>query len=296
MSRAVVEKMENMDDFLAYAVERQRILERRRAGQPWPWTDWPVLQKYRFCNIYREDDRTTIWFRENIREPLRNDPKVLLATVAFRWFNRIETGERIKDILVEEGWNRAKVRERLQGVQPICTGAFMIKSPAKKNKLEGLCDCIDAVAADAEHLVARIEPGETTLEDVWDRLREYPFLGNFMAYEVVTDLRHTYLLDQAPDINTWACPGPGAARGLGRVIDGNPAGYNYYSAKDQMEMILLMRHLLAYVNEKWPEPWPRWEMREVEHTLCEYDKFKRAQSGEGRLKRGYTPPSEEKQQ
>jgi hypothetical protein len=28
--------------------------------------------------------------------------------------------------------------------------------------------------------------------------------------------------------------------------------------------------------------WPKWELREVEHTLCEFDKFERTRLGEGR--------------
>jgi hypothetical protein len=30
------------------------------------------------------------------------------------------------------------------------------------------------------------------------------------------------------------------------------------------------------------EHWPAWEMREVEHTLCEFDKYERARLGEGK--------------
>ena len=287
--RELIPKLTHAEDFLAFANERQRILEARRDGQSWPWTDWPGLRTHRFCNVYREDDKTTIWFRENIREPLRDKPEVLLATVVFRWFNRIETGEKIKDIILDRGWDAEEFRRRLTGVTPLVTGAFMIKSPPNKTKLEGIIECIDKVAADSDRIVESIKPGQTPLEGVWMCLSQYPYLGNFLAYEAVTDLRHTYLLEDAPDINLWACPGPGCSRGLGRVIDGNPMGYSYHSDQHRMEMILLMRALREYVNDHWPEKYPRWEMREVEHTLCEYDKYKRAQNREGRLKRKYTP-------
>jgi hypothetical protein len=45
-----------------------------------------------------------------------------------------------------------------------------------------------------------------------------------------------------------------------------------------------MQELLAQANEEWPEAWRPWEMREVEHWLCEYDKWRRGMGGQ-RLKR-----------
>jgi hypothetical protein len=38
------------------------------------------------------------------------------------------------------------------------------------------------------------------------------------------------------------------------------------------------RHWLRPVHEQWPA----WEMREVEHSLCEFDKYERVRRGEGR--------------
>ena len=49
----------------AFAIERHKIYLRRSAGQPFPWTDDPILQKYKFNNIYRELDKTTIWIKDS---------------------------------------------------------------------------------------------------------------------------------------------------------------------------------------------------------------------------------------
>jgi len=47
-----------------------------------------------------------------------------------------------------------------------------------------------------------------------------------------------------------------------------------------------MGDLLQYSKseELWPRDcgWPEWEMRDVEHTLCEFDKYERVRLGEGR--------------
>jgi hypothetical protein len=40
-------------------------------------------------------------------------------------------------------------------------------------------------------------------------------------------------------------------------------------------------------QDLWPTDWPRWEMREVEHWLCEYDKWCRVMKDKKRMKRRY---------
>lgn len=282
------------EEFFAYARERERIRRSRLAGQPAPWTEDPVLQKYRFCNINREHDRVTAWFRHHLRDPLRDDPFVLLATVAFRWFNLPVTGMALKPMLLERRWDAQEAVERIRESRPNgpwTTGAYMIKSRIGHPKVEGLCWCIDNIAQDAEHLAARVEPGDTTLEGMWERLCEYPYMGAFMAYEVVTDLRHTYLLQDAPDIDTWANPGPGAARGLCRLLGKPLDALNRNRDPDRATMIALMQELLDHsrTEANWPQDWFQWELREVEHTLCEFDKYERARLGEGRPKQQFHP-------
>src|SRR5580765_2305755 len=45
--------------------ERELIRVNRLQGKPKPWTDDPILQSYRFCNVHREDDKVTKWIRGN---------------------------------------------------------------------------------------------------------------------------------------------------------------------------------------------------------------------------------------
>jgi len=53
-------------------------------------------------------------------------------------------------------------------------------------------------------------------------------------------------------------------------------------------MLRIAKTILERVPLHWELP-GRWEMREVEHWLCEYDKYRRAASGK-RMKRKFTPP------
>ena len=240
-------------------------------------TSDPIFAKWKFCNVFREDDRTTVWFRRNLRGLLQQRAAdVLFATVLFRWFNRIETAELIREHFTIEGYDEAEVRRKLTGVKPVVTGAYVIKTPDGMTKLEGILKCMRPILADAPELGNGflLNP-EAQLQGAWEVLQSYPYLGSFMAYEIVSDLRHTVCLRNAPDILTWAAAGPGCARGLGWVVSDSPGRFNYNSARDQTEMLKHMGDLLAASRrpEFWPTEWPRWEMREVEHWLCETWKY-----------------------
>lgn len=283
-----MDQTENIHEFFDYAKERQRILLNRRMGQHPPWTKDPVLQQFSFCNIFREDDRTTEWFRKNIRDPLdhpdrrcrayNNHRLIVLATVAFRWFNRIETGEHIKDILLKDGWNEKKIRKAVKGLSPLITGAYIImpRPGISMGKLDGICWDMERFKGIGQH---------TTLEAAHADLMRSPGMGPFMAYEVITDLRHTHVLKNAADTMSWANPGPGAKRGLNWIF----SDYRPREAKNMQQVqLLLMQMLLLFskFSSNWPSKWPKWDMRTVEHTLCEYDKYVRGCNGQ-RLKRRY---------
>lgn len=283
--------------FFSYARQRQDILLRRNAGLPRStWTQNPILKEWSFCNVFREDDRVTQWFKANIREPLRGDPKVFFATVAFRWFNRINAGEVIRDLILAEkdtnGWDMDKWYHALEAVRRrdgrIVTGAYMIKTPARMDKISGILVNLAEVWRREEEFIYTLTTPDLTLEAMWERVCTIPYMGGFTSYEVVTDLRHTRFLENASDIMTWTNPGPGCAAGLGELFCSDEKAYNRHKSSDREFMIYLMQQLLACSQQEryWPQDWPKWEMRDVEHTSCEVMKYLRALTGQ-RLKRRY---------
>ena len=275
--------MTNASVYFKTAREREAIRRRRLAGDPQPWTNNRIFREWRFCNVHRENDRTTIWFRDNIRSKV-SGLRAVEATMAFRWFNRIETAERILDLLID-GWDGHEAYRRLQGVNPVVTGAYMMNTPPGFGKLEGVIRCIDMALP---HLPKLVERWGESLEAAFEDLLTIDRVGRFVGYEIVTDLRWTDVLRNATDIMTWANAGPGCARGLGFVDVGEMATYAYGSKSDQAKMLPMMRELLEMSRD--PENWPYadqpWEMREVEHWLCECAKYVSALQG-NRLKRRF---------
>lgn len=306
--------------FFAYARERHTIYLRRQNGAPRDrLTEDKILQTYRFCNVFRELDTTTVWFRENVRDPLRDRPEVLLATVLFRWFNRIRTGEAIfqttvnfDDTTAFEEMCRtgpsylskiAIIVRSHCGQGPYVTGSYIVKTPDKMDKLTGVLWCVERFMTAKKYWptdnmtwlnVAEfcLDCRGQSLERMWEWLRQHEYLGDFMAYEIVSDLQYTALLDQAPDIMTWANAGPGARRGLNRVF-----GRDLRATTTKHQQCREMQELLAMSQsgEYWPqvhygsEDNPSWDMRTVEHTLCEFDKYERVRLGEGAPRQRFRP-------
>ena len=278
--------MLNASEFFALAREREAIRLRREAGDLAPWTVDQIFKSWKFCNVHREHDRTTVWFREHVRSHLSGLAAVE-AVLIFRWFNRIATGEAIVDLLLN-GWDGAEARRRLLLLKPIFTGAYIIKSPQGYTKLDGVLWTIDRAR---EQLPAMVPAWGATLRGAWEDLRLLPYMGHFNAYEVVTDLRWTTVLSQAEDINTWVSAGPGCARGLGWVTVGNENIYNYHSDRHQALMREPMLDLLQQSRDQlhWPSDWRAWELREVEHWLCEYWKYVRCRDFGQPPKNRYRP-------
>lgn len=268
---------------LEFMEERHNIWENRNLGLEWPWTQDEILQTYKFTNVYRELDKTTAWFRENIRDEMARNPDVVFATVVYRWFNLIEVGEVIRPYITGGlfGWDKKKIHELLTmhwRKNPIVNGAYIIRSPEGYSKLDGILELIDQFI--------ELYPGIlldlgccTSLQKAHQVFLRIPLIGQFMAYEIVSDLRWTSLLWSADDILTWANPGPGARRGLARHYGTWPK-----LATDNKRCVAQMQEILKEAKEIWPTRWPDLEMREIEHSLCEYDKYRRVIQGEGKPK------------
>jgi len=278
-------KDDRVAEYFAAARERYEILLRRRNGDPKPWTDDPIFREWYFCNVFREDDKVTTWIREKVRTPLHDSPSVMWAMALCRLINKVETLEILRKARVFETklFDGIRTAEALRGVKPIVGAAYVVKTPDGMDKLSGVISMAHAVSRDHQDIITRLE-GQTTLQQMWQIVQRFPCFGSFMAYEVTSDLRWTYLLENAPDITTWAAPGPGACLGLSKLT---AQKVRYGTRRDRIAAIEAMQRLvvLSRVEELWPKKWPRWEMREAEHWLCEYAKYVKVKREGKRMKK-----------
>lgn len=306
----------------AFMKARHDIYLDRKAGKPGPWTADPVLRDGRFCNIFRELDTVTIWIDEHIRKPYADHPHLWFMLAIARYINWPDTLRYLMDEAEpgtwpdEEGFEPAKLTKALEDYaaagNKVYTGAYMIRAesdPSKEwyswTKHRYIAEIVlGRLWEDREEWARDLEPAKSglpkvprvpTLESVWTKFQQHRYIGwgPFMAYEVVTDLRHTRYLRNAPDIYTWANAGPGAIRGLNRLYGRNLAA-KPRPEQTNAEMLQLMTELNnlddPVFNETFGEPCdinPRFEMRDIEHTLCEFDKIERVRRGEGKMRSKY---------
>jgi hypothetical protein len=286
------------NQFFEYASKRHYLYLAQNGAVEFPEDSDYILNNWYFTNVYRELDKTTEWFRENVRRDLQLQPEVIPATMLFRWFNRMNIGETVfcqnhlidnntafNDYIATRDLEELKARIlNAHPKGPYVNGAYIIKAYNGMDKLSGVLRAFDEAMKqiDSDHgsyqKLAEWMILNPSMEDATRYFATLGYLGKFMAYEIVCDLRYTVYLAEATDIKTWANPGPGARRGLARIM-GQPPSY-HISTKD---CVAQMRELLG---ESVTRGWTDWEMREVEHTLCEFDKYRRIAEG-GRGKRRY---------
>lgn len=288
--------MINADEFVGFMIERHNIWIQRSKGLPPPWTADPVLQQYRFCNVYRELDTVTMWIDANIRKPYAGHQHLWFMLCMAR---RINLPATLAEIISDKkgAWPVTSYKpDRLAALldartargEQVYTGAYMITAETgaeHTGKTKSRTTAFSNLGAlwDKRKVIEPQLFG--TLQGAFNAILGQGFAwGPFMTYEVVSDLRHTGYLRGAPDINTWANAGPGAFRGLNRVF-----GRPLKQAQKPDAACGEMRQLLKHATKAWPRSWPKLEMREIEHSLCEYDKWKRVHNGEGAPRSKYKP-------
>jgi hypothetical protein len=287
----------NPDEFFAFINERHRIYVRKSRGKLWPWTTDPVLRTYKFTNVYRDLDAVSLDLKRRVLDrylPWRKqDAAALVAEVImYRLFNWPDTYTLLRKL--RHDWDQEKAKRILhrahdEGAQ-VFTGAYICSNNGSTQpKIDLYCEAVSDAFKRAPELVAAIRTSRSlrhTTQWIADNL---DLCGMFVAYEIVSDLRWTPLLNNAADIMAWANPGPGATRGLNRIH------YRPLRAKPTAQQLVdEMRALLTESQRagrlgKHMRPL---EMRDVEHSLCELDKYLRVKNDEGRPRSKYRAPAE----
>lgn len=274
-------KRENYTPLLRFMNLRHEIYLKREAGLTKPWTNDPVLQSYRFCNVYRELDTVTIWIRKNIREPYADHPYLWFMLCMARQINWPDT---LQEIMDEGGWpvdgyDWRKVRKIMLARQArgekLYTGAYMLNahgtkpSDPKDKAFFTTKLVLDSVWRDRKTVLAAM--GENLLSATAGALAKYHGWASFTSAQAVADIKYTRQLKKAADWWTWAAPGPGSIRGLNLVTC--RAIHTQLPAAQWLSEVNELREL---VNSGWPyEPL---HAQDMQNCLCEYSKYVRGWS------------------
>jgi len=271
----------NLKPFIYWIKEREMIRIRKEEGCPPPWTKDPILQNFRFCNVRREDDRVTVWIRENIREKYADHPNLFFMLCVGRLINWPPTLQ----FLMDRCWPldtynphafEEAFREHVDTGRKTWTGAYLLGRSVGGRPYHFAHQALRAaweVLPDVrEALSEGLQAAHTALKkaDGW---------GNFLAYQVVVDARFTSLLSGAPDAGCWAAAGPGTCAGLQWLHDRDPRR-SISQQRALEEMLELEPHLR--------EAGVPFDFSDIPNILCEGSKYLRMQRG-GRMRSRYQP-------
>ena len=279
----------HFDAFMAFVVERHRIYERRARGQERPWTKDPILQQYKFTNVYRELDRVTVWIKEHWREPHKDNEHLWFAMVVARLINNPDT---LAELSLPGKWNgsqflRVMARRRREG-KKMFGGAYIISTNGiSQDKSVYLADSVFGPLWEARKMVAPRE--KDSLFQFAARLRIYQGMGSFIAAQVVADMKYTPTLINASDWWTFALSGPGSRRGMSYLMGMDPrTKWQEHEWKDALdELSVLVKDRTDHAKM------PRLHNQDLQNGLCEWSKFRRTQLGTGRPKQRFVPFNEE---
>lgn len=302
---------EMLNLFSHYILERYRVhVSKDVLKKDKPWTEDKILQQFKFTNVRREHDRETKWVIENIIE---NDDLIyedkLLNIILFRLFNKHETLDLIGAPIafIEEFHGDFDFESYRVIFEDYCdydpkysffTGAFNtggMKKTLQYYLPENEDNMCMRVMKFLGHLID-INITEKILAcrtqyNVFDLLRSYKGIGDFLAYQIFVDF--TYIPEFPFSENEFTIAGLGCRKGIDEV----------FVAKDGMnyeECIFYMRDnwykLMEHIIEKnWF--FPEKEMVDceqhdrcmnvmsIENCFCEFSKYVRAYMGKGRIRK-----------
>ena len=273
-----------LKSYFYWIQERHSIYKARVRGDEPPWTEDKILQDYRFTNPFRENDKTTIWMRQHFTRPNAQRPhsEIFFNCCLFRM---IGTSEFAADHVWVRNWDPVRtkilIEQRLQEKQRTFTGAYIITNQGLKlRKSEVVVDHFLTPVWENRFNITNVALTTKSLEATHKELKQYRGWGGggFMAYEVVTDLNYTPVLHNPVDKRTWANAGPGAIRGLNRLYD-RPLKKGLKPEKCNKEMHFLLQAGEDYLTD---EILNHIDMRTIEHSLCEWDKYQRVLLDQGK--------------
>jgi hypothetical protein len=293
------------DSYWRFAAERQNVFFNRIIGTARPWTTNPVLATYKFTNAYRASDRVSQYLIRHViyRDDLpASEEEVFFRILLFKLFNKIETWLLLESELgpltfsdyrfrcYDEVLARAMKRgTRIYSAAYIMPpGSSAFGHPAKHQN--HLC-LLERMMGD--ELPKKLTDAHS-MQQGFELLRAYPTIGDFLAYQFVTDVNYSAITNFSE--MDFVVPGPGARDGL-RKCFADPGGLN------EPELIRLMADIQEAEFERleigFPSLWGRrLQLIDCQNLFCEVDKFARVahpdiagRTGRMRIKQKFSPTS-----
>ena len=280
-------------DYWHLAAERQSIFFRRFNGEQPPWTEDNILRVHKFTNTYRASDRVSQYLIRNVIYAGDYSPQdILLRILLFKFFNKIETWEMIQnsvgDITLEtfdiDFLDKLLDQMFVRG-STIYSAAYLMASGKNayglQRKHSNHLRIIDHMLKDS--LPEKIM-GSHSMQDINKLLLKYPAIGNFLSYQLSTDINYSPLTNFSE--MSFVVAGPGAHEGIEKCFD-NSGGY---SSEDIIKMVAEKQDIYFSALEiGFKDLWGRkLQLIDCQNVFCEIGKYARVKYPERISKNGRT--------
>ena len=287
------------DTLWRFAAERQEVFFRKLEGYAPPWTQDSIIARYKFTNVYRAADRVSQYLiRHVIYEGDQSPEEVFFRTILFKLFNKIETWEILRNSFGTISYadfsfmqyDRVLTSALSAGAR-IYSAAYIMPSGntifGHRIKHRNHLSLLERMMED--ETPSRIVEA-SSMKQAFEILRSYPLIGNFLAYQFVTDINYSDLCDFSE--MEFVSPGPGA-------IDGIRKCFAQLGGLNETEIIHLVterqehefRRLGLVFRSLWGR---RLHLVDCQNIFCEVSKYARIRhpeikgiSGRTRIKQSY---------
>jgi hypothetical protein len=210
------------DTYWRFAVERQLVFFRRLSNTPPPWTVDPIIDRYKFTNAYRASDRVSQFLIANVIYADGFDARdTFFRILLFKLFNKVETWRLLERHVGVISWrdysfkhyDRVLAGAMARGTR-IYSAAYIMPSGRLKGGVEPTkhrfhLRLLEQMMRD--DVPARLGAARSMLEG-FSLLRSYTSIGDFLAYQFVTDVNYSELTVFSE--GEFVQPGPGALDGI----------------------------------------------------------------------------------
>ncbi len=269
------------DSYWRFAAERQATFFRRLEGEPQPWTKDPVIRAHKFTNAYRASDRVSQYLIRSViyRRDLPDDhDEVVFRTLLFKLFNKIETWELLENDLGPLTFNEYSFKRydrvlnaaMIRG-ESIYSAAYIMPSGGSlghSKKHRNHLTLIERMMADS--LPARLADAGS-MQKAFELIRGYPTIGDFLAYQYVTDINYSTVTNYSE--MEFVVPGPGAIDGIRKCFTdagglSDPDVIRVMAERQETEF----ERLGLKFRDLWGRPL---QLIDCQNLFCETDKYAR---------------------
>jgi hypothetical protein len=292
-------RQEVYDTYWKTATERQEIFFRKLSGSSAPYTDDPIYQSFKFCNVYRASDRVSQFLiKQVIYKGAFSLEDTLFRIFLFRLLNKIETWVELEKLLGKidlKNFNFETYSQALEKIKldkrTIYGNAFILCAnkafgfEIKHQNHLALLESIFKNNSFSSNLL-----NSKTFKELFEKLRTLPLIGNFMAYQIAIDFNYSEVFDF--DENDFSIAGPGAERGIKKCFSDTGGKSNEYIIHFMVEnQEKEFTRLGLNFKTLWGRPM---HAIDCQGWFCETDKYSRAmfpelKSNRTRIKTHYKP-------